>query len=115
MRPRLARTQNRWAILAGVALAITAGVALGGHEVPVYPSYFPHEITIRTAAPETAVDLMRSAKLQAYVGAGSNDPGQPPGPLRAVESLGSFLVLTVNPASPLAQEPDCDGVAAIVE
>ena len=39
-----------------------------GHELPVYPSYYPHEIEIATLAPERAAELMRAGKLHAYVG-----------------------------------------------
>ena len=32
------------------ALLATLSVARGGHELPVYPSYYPHEIAIETGA-----------------------------------------------------------------
>src|SRR5436853_3743709 len=101
-------------MLACLAVALIARGALGGHEVPVYPSYYPHEITISTASPEIAVDLLRSGKLQAYIGKRSPASEPPSAPLRAVESLGSFVLLTLNPASPLAKEHGCAGAAAIV-
>jgi len=33
-----------------VAAAIMASGAQGGHELPVYPSFYPHEIAIKTIA-----------------------------------------------------------------
>src|SRR5262252_5436261 len=66
------------------ALLVTLGVARGGHELPVYPSYYPHEIAIETMPPE-----------------------------RAVESLGSFIIVRINPAARSA--PDERSACAVVE
>ena len=43
-------------------------VARSGHELPVYPSYYPHEIEIRTMPAADAPSALREAKIQAYIG-----------------------------------------------
>ena len=88
-----------------VALAATlATVARSGHELPVYPSYYPHEIQIETVAPESAAELLRGGKIHAYVGPGLRFPGDLPDGIGAVSSLGSFVVVWINPASPRAKD-----------
>ena len=78
--------------------------ALHGHEQPVYPSYYPHEIEIRTIAPEPAADLMRAGKLHAYIGTVPHSASAPPDTIGTVESLGSFVVVRLNPESSLARD-----------
>ena len=51
-----------------VAAAIVFALAKAGHEFPVYPSYYPHEIRIETMAPDRAAGLLASGKIQAYIG-----------------------------------------------
>ena len=58
----------RRALVVATAVLLTAPMARSGHELPVYPSYYPHEIEIAALAPERAAELMRSGKLHAYVG-----------------------------------------------
>jgi hypothetical protein len=84
-------------VLVLAALLAALGVARGGHELPVYPSYYPHEIAIETMPSEHAADLLRDAKLQAYLGAEPRFPGAVPASIRAVESLGSFVIVRINP------------------
>jgi hypothetical protein len=84
-----------------VALGLVA-VARGGHEQSVYPSYYPHEIEIATVAPERAADLLRSGKMHAY--AGSASPAAVGDGIGAVESLGAFVVIKLNPDSPRAKD-----------
>ena len=84
-------------LLVLAVLVVTLGVARGGHELPVYPSYYPHEIAIETMPPDRAADLLRDAKLQAYLGAEPRFPGAVPASIRAVESLGSFVIVRINP------------------
>jgi hypothetical protein len=86
-------------LLAGVFVT----VARGGHEVPAYPSFYPHQIDLRTLAPEQAPAALRDAKIHAYVGA-LRFPAPLPDAIRTVESLGSFVVVRVNPLSPLAKD-----------
>ena len=85
------------------ALAI-AGVARSGHELPIYPSFYPHEIDIRAVAPEQAADQLRQGKIQAYVGRELSFPATPPAEIGTIESLGSFVVVRVNPDSAYARD-----------
>jgi len=100
------------ALMAAVA-GILVTVARAGHELPVYPSYYPHEIAIETMAPERAADLLRENKLHAYLGPPPPFPGDMPASIRAVESLGSFIVVRLNPASPAAR--DGSSACAMIE
>ena len=79
------------------SVAIT--VARSGHELPVYPSYYPHEIEIATVAPDRA-GLLRDGKIHAYVGGAPRFAGAVPETISAVESLGSLVTVRVNPVSP---------------
>ena len=82
---------QRLAILAGLAVtALVFTAARGGHEFPVYPSYYPHEIRIGTVAPDQAADLLLAGKIQAYVGAEPRFAKPPPDSIRAIESLAPF-------------------------
>ena len=86
----------------GTAAIVT--VARGGHELPIYPSFYPHEIEIKSLAPEEAAQPLRDDKIQAYLGSGLSFAGTPPADIRAIESLGSFIVVHVNPDSAHAQD-----------
>jgi hypothetical protein len=79
-------------------------VARGGHELPIYPSFYPHEIEIKSLAPEEAAQPLRDGKIQAFLGSGLSFAGAPPVDLHAIESLGSFIIVRVNPDSTLAQD-----------
>ena len=96
---------QRLALLAGLAAAaLVFSVARGGHEFPVYPSYYPHEIRIATIPPDQAADPLLAGKIQAYVGAEPRFAGALPDTIKAVESLGAFVVVRVNPASTAARD-----------
>jgi hypothetical protein len=110
MSPRKVKSQNVLLVL--VALLATIGLARGGHEVPVYPSYYPHVITVETMPPERATDLLRDAKLHAYLGPELRFPGAVPASVRAVESLGNFVIVRINPER-LA--PDERSACAVVD
>jgi hypothetical protein len=84
-------------LLVVAASLATLSVARGGHELPVYPSYYPHEIAIETMTPERAADLLRDVKLHAYLGAEPLFPDALPPSIRAVETLGSFVIVRRNP------------------
>ncbi len=86
----------------GGSVAMT--IAWGGHELPVYPSFYPHEIEIRTLAPELAPAALGDARIHAYVGRGVRFSGAPPEVIGTVETLGSFVMVRVNPQSPLARD-----------
>ena len=101
------------------ALAATLAIATvgrGGHELPMYPSYYPHEIAIETIPPERAAPLLLENKIQAYLGPQPRFSGDVPVSIRAVESLGSFVIVLRNPASSTSHtrrsQPD-DGLLEI--
>jgi len=66
----------------------------------MYPSYYPHEIAIETIPPERAAPLLLENKIQAYLGPQPRFSGDVPVSIRAVESLGSFVIVLRNPAAP---------------
>ena len=83
--------------VAGLALAITlaagGGAALAGHTIGHYPSYYPDEILIDTVDPATAAKRLADNTLHAYIGVAPAFQGSPADHVRAVDSLGSLLVL----------------------
>jgi hypothetical protein len=93
----------RYKIAAGLVVGTAAIVTLarGGHELPIYPSFYPHEIEIKTLDPDRAGDALRSGDIQAYIGEALNFASAPAEQIRAIESLGSFVLVRVNPRSPL--------------
>jgi hypothetical protein len=105
---------GRCAVLVCAAAFVT--VARGGHELPIYPSFYPHEIEIRTLAPDQAADALRDGRIQAYVGPGMSFSGTPPAEIGAVESLGSFIMVQINPDSALARDEAsaCAAVKTVV-
>jgi len=91
------------AAVAVLALTVTqAPAARAGHEAPLYPSYYPQEIRIEAVEPAAAARLLAASKIQAYVGGTPAFAGPAPETVRYVESLGSYLIVRVNPASPAA-------------
>ena len=105
-----------WAIILGGAVMLVAAMARSGHEQPVYPSYYPHEIEISALAPQRAADLMRAGKLHAYVGRAPAFTAAPADTIGSVESLGAFVLVRLNPDSPLAKDEasSCAAAVAIV-
>src|SRR5260370_21411019 len=92
-----------------------ATAAWGGHELAVYPSYYPHEIRIEAVPPEQAPELLRDGKIQAYLGGAPHFPGALPPAIRAVESLGNIITLRINPASlPARDEKAARALAATI-
>jgi hypothetical protein len=106
----------RRGLILAVAALLMAPVARSGHELPVYPSYYPHEIEIAAIAPERALELVGAGKLHAYVGNLSSLVGAPGDGIDAVESLGSLIVVRLNPGSPRARDEAtaCATAAALV-
>jgi hypothetical protein len=96
-------------------IVLTVGVTLGrgGHELPIYPSFYPHEIEIRTIAAGGAADRLRAGKLQAFVGPGLSLNGNLPADVQAIETLGSYVVIRANPQSVRLKEAACDALATI--
>ena len=101
------KTRGAFVVLAMVAMLAT--VAKSGHELPVYPSYYPHEIEISAVGPEQAAVLLAAGKLHAFIGQPPNFTGSAPDSVRAVESLGSLIVVRANPA----QESEGSACAAV--
>src|SRR5205807_456629 len=108
------RLKSALGFFVGATAIVTS--ARGGHEVPIYPSFYPHEIEIRTLDPARAGDALGRGDIQAYVGNALSFSGTPPQQLRAIESLGSFVLARINPQSPLltAQISACAVVKAAV-
>jgi hypothetical protein len=91
---------NRRSLFLLVAVALTAAtVARSGHELPVYPSYYPHEIEVRSVTPAEAARLLGEGKMQALIGGAPQFTGDPPPSVGTIASLGSLIVVRVNPAS----------------
>ena len=99
-------------VIAIVAALAAATVARSGHELPVYPSYYPHEIEIAMVTPDQAAGLLRDGKIHAYVGGAPAFAGTVPEFIGAVESLGSFVIVRVNPVSTHAKD-DASACAAV--
>jgi len=80
--------------------------ARSGHELPVYPSYYPHEIVIETIDRTAAGRELSAGKLHAYL---SKSPVIPAGAanLEWVASLGSLVLLSINPSSAASEERAC--------
>ena len=106
----------RRALAVATAVLLTAPMARSGHELPVYPSYYPHEIEIAAMAPERAAELMRAGKLHAHVGGTPAFAAAPDDKIGTVESLGAFIVVRLNPDSQHAKDETsaCATAAAIV-
>jgi hypothetical protein len=109
--PRLRRgvpVGRRLALL--VVCLLWAAPSGAGHELPFYPSYYPQEIRIQALSAIAAAPLLKSAALHAYIGADPFASGRAPADLQRVDSLGGYLVMTFNPASPAAasRESRCE-------
>jgi len=106
----------RRALSVAIAVLLLAPVARSGHELPVYPSYYPHEIEIAAMAPEQAAELMRAGKLHAYVGSAPTFAAAPGDTIGTAESLGAFVVVRLNPESAHAKDDAsaCAAAGAIV-
>ncbi len=80
------------------------GPAHAGHEPPIYPSFYPQEIRIESVDPASAAGLLRESKIHAYVGDEPTFADPMPKSIDYVESLGSYVVLALNPASSLVKD-----------
>ena len=96
-------TGHRALIVFAMAVAAVT-VARSGHELPIYPSYYPHEIELSAVAPERAAELLLVGKIHAYVGHAPRFADTPPATIDSIESLGSFVIVRVNPSSRLLKE-----------
>ncbi len=73
-----------------------------GHESPFYPSYYPQEIRLQVLSPAAAGRPLERAAIHAYVGADPFAGHAAPPDTAAVESLGAYVVLTMNTSGRLA-------------
>jgi hypothetical protein len=80
------------------AFGLLLAPAEAGHELPIYPSYYPQEIRVEVVDPAQAGPRLADARIHAYVGAEPEASLPGPDVVRPVESLGSYLVLTFEPA-----------------
>ena len=95
----------RYRITTIIAIAALASFPVhGGHEAPIYPSYYPQEIQVEPVEPAEAGRLLENGKIHAYIGRQAVFAGAAPKSVRAVESLGSFVVVRVHPTSPKATD-----------
>jgi hypothetical protein len=91
-----------------VLIAVLIGILIlrptrAGHEFPIYPSYYPQEIRIESVNPGAAPRLLMDGSIHAYVGDIPEPRASKPDSISFVESLGSYLRVVVNPASPSAK------------
>ena len=82
-----------------VGLLVAGGQGSAGHSVGHFPSYYPDEIRIEAVDPVAAAKGLSDETLHAYVGASPAFAGPAPQHVQSMRSLGSFLVLSFNPAS----------------
>src|SRR3989442_3980757 len=100
-------------------IVLTAAEA--GHELPYYPSFYPHEIRIEVVPPEVAATRLQQGTLHAYIGATPHFSEPPPAHVSPVVSLGTYLVVTFDGAAAQQwqQEQRCavgqDLVSALAE
>ena len=102
------------ALFAAGCLALDGQAVLAGHEVTFYPSYYPHEIRIETVDPAAAAARLAANSLHLYLGTLAAGGAGLPDHVAAVESLDGFVVIDVNPASPVAADEGRCAVARTV-
>jgi hypothetical protein len=71
-----------------------------GHEFPFYPSFYPQEITLEVLDPAQAPARFADGSLHAYAGGDAFSRGPAPANVGTVESLGAYVVITLNPQAP---------------
>src|SRR5437899_12616150 len=96
--------KNHLAVAVLLSALAAVGPARSGHELPVYPSYYPHEIEIKTVAADEAGRLLAQSKIQAYLGNEPHFSGPAPDLLGTVQSLGSLVTVRVNSQSVYAKD-----------
>src|SRR5262249_60638669 len=82
------------------ALIIAGGRGGAGHQVGHYPSFYPDEIRISTLDPAAASKGLAEEVLHAYIGTPPRFAGPVPHHVKTAKSLGSFLILSLDAASP---------------
>ncbi len=79
-----------------IAFVASSAPAQAGHESSFYPSYYPQEIRLETVDPGVAAGLLQRASIHAFIGEDLFPGRSVPPNVNAVESLGSYVVLTFN-------------------
>jgi hypothetical protein len=93
------------ALMAVLFMMLFPSAARPGHELPYYPSYYPQEIRLEAIEPGPAATLLQKSTIHAYIGTDLFQQGKVPAGVDAARSLGSYLVLTFNPASEALSDP----------
>ena len=93
-------------------ILVVGGQGSAGHSVGHFPSYYPDEIRIEAVDPTAAAKGLSDETLHAYVGTAPDFAGPVPGHVQSVRSLGSFLILSFNAASPRFVSADARCAAA---
>jgi hypothetical protein len=89
-----------------IALWIMLIPAEAGHELPYYPSFYPHEIRVEVVPPEAAATRLQQGTLQAYIGATPHFSEPPPAHVSAVASLHAYLVVTLDGIAAQQWQPE---------
>ena len=103
-----------------VILLVTAIVGVGpvraGHEMPFYPSYYPQEITVEAMPATVAAARLEKNTVHAFVGSDPFAGRALPPTLAGVESLGSYIVVTLNAKTAVlaTAEARCAAARAII-
>src|SRR5215831_11292229 len=90
--------------------------AWADHALPFNPSFYPHEIQIKTVDLNLAKRLLSNNSLHAYIGGNPFAGSEPPPHIGYVESFDSYLVVTFNLASKLweKREARCAAVGPLM-
>jgi hypothetical protein len=113
--PRPTARRLRSLVVVGLLLIVGgASASYGGHEMPFYPAYYPQEITLETLAPAAAPARFAKNTLHGYLGADPWAGRSAPGGVSPVESLGGWVVVTLNPARAGDREARCATARRVV-
>ncbi len=95
---------------------LTFSPAGADHALPFNPSFYPHEIQIKSVDLTSAKRLLAKNSLHAYVGGDPFADDAAPPHLGSAESLGSYLVATFDVTSTSWKERQtrCAGASALV-
>src|SRR5215470_6514720 len=86
--------------------------AWADHALPFNPSFYPHEIQIKTVNLNSAKRLLSNNSIHAYIGGNPFAGGETPQNLGYVESFDSYLVASFNLASQPWKEREARCAAA---
>ncbi|MGH2372271.1 MAG: hypothetical protein ACRDIC_02160, partial [bacterium] len=80
--------------------------ARAGHEFPYYPSFYAQGIRVETVTPGVAAQRLQSGSLHAFIGEDLYRAGKIPDDVGFVDSLGAYVVATVDGPSALPSDRD---------